>query len=147
MGIFNQVRKLLRGNKPMPNEHGPRFKLINESELFDKIIESAPTTKKVTVKVVPATTSDKADCVCGSGKCKCEDNKIAYAKAVAEKQKAASKTKPVAKKPVAKTTAKKEAIKKDLADTPVAKKPAPKKSPAKPSTSGTTPKKPTPKKK
>lgn len=113
----------------MPNEHGPRFKLMSENELFDKIVESAP--KKVVVQIVPATTSDKADCVCGSGKCKCEDNKVAYAKAVAAKQKKASATKPaakpVAKKPVAKTTAKKDAIKKDIADTPVAKKPVAKK--------------------
>lgn len=104
----------------MPNEHGPRFKLMSENELFDKIVESAP--KKVVVQIVPATTSDKADCVCGSGKCKCEDNKVAYAKAVAEKQKKASATKPVSK-----SQEKRIAIQKDIAEAPLPKKPVSKK--------------------
>lgn len=135
MELFNKIRKFLRGGKPLPNEHGPRS--IERDANGKWVVE-----KQVIIKVVPATTSGKADCVCGSGKCKCEENKIAYAKTVAEKQKAASKTKPTkleqvkadaermkAKKPVPKAAAKKEAIKKDLAETPL-----PKKAPAKKAT-------------
>jgi hypothetical protein len=62
------------------------------------IVEKPEPRATVTIKIVPATTSDKADCVCGHGTCKCADNKKAYAEAVAEKQKKASATKPAAKK-------------------------------------------------
>jgi hypothetical protein len=79
------------------------------------------------IKIVPATTSDKADCVCGHGTCKCAENKKAYAEAVAEKQKKASATKPTkleqvkadAEQMKAKTADKKPVAKK----TPATKKP------------------------
>lgn len=124
MGIFNKIRKAFRKGGALPHEHGPAVMIANKK-----------TGETVTIKIVPATTDDKPTTIPSD-----------YAKAVVQKQKAASKTKPtkdaenkkapVAKKPVPKTTAKKDAIKKDIADTPVAKK-----TPAKPATKKSAPKK------
>ena len=166
MGIFNKVRRILRGGKALPNEHGPAF--IKRDDMGRWVDEKSEAKCPVdhsaffTIEVVKAIANDNPACVCGQGKncyCKAGDAKKDYAKAVTEKQKAASKSKPVVKsevapiiaeinkkasvtkKPVAKTTAKKDAIKKDIADTPVAKK-TPAKNPATP-----TAKKPAPKKK
>jgi ribosomal protein L21E len=130
MGIFNKIRKAFRKGEALPHEHGPAVMIANKK-----------TGETVTIKIVPATTDDKPTTIPSE-----------YAKAVVQKQKAASKTKPskdaenkkapvAAKKPVPKAAAKKEAIKKDLADTPVAKKPAPKKTSAKPAVKKSTPKK------
>ena len=145
MGIFNKIRKAFRKGGALPHEHGPR--VVKMAENINNNIPKKYVEVKIDVVKNPGTS---ASCACGGGTCGCEERKATYAKAVAEKQKKATATKPAAKKVPAKTTEKKIAIAKDLADTPVAKKPAPKKSPAKPSTSGstgTTAKKPTPKKK
>lgn len=106
MELFSKIRRILRGGKALPNEHGPLF--IKRDDM-GKWIAEIPTEPVATldIKIVPATTSDKADCVCGHGTCKCAENKKAYAEAVAEKQKKASATKPAEKKPVAKAPVKK----------------------------------------
>jgi len=103
-----------------------------ERDAKGRFVDIEPVAPKAQVKVeinVVKNPGTSPSCVCGGGTCECAKRKADYAKAVAEKQKKASATKPAAKKPVAKTTAKKDAIKKDLADTPIAKKTPAKKKP------------------
>jgi hypothetical protein len=113
MGLFDKIRKIIRKGGALPNEHGPAVSLPRDVNGRWILPNEAPKAElpKVEIRIVPATTSDRIDCVCGSGKCKCEENKIAYAKAVAEKQKAASKTKPKTDSENTKSPAKKVAPK------------------------------------
>lgn len=121
MELFNKIRRILRGGKALPNEHGPAF--IKRDDNGKWVTEKPePIVPTIDIKIVPATTSGKPDCVCGSGTCKCAENKIAYAKTLAEKQKKATATKPVAK-----SQEKRIAIQKDIADAPLPKKPVSKK--------------------
>jgi hypothetical protein len=89
-GFFNKIRKALRGGKPLPHEYGPAS--IERDSRGKWVVEKPE--PKVVIKVVPATTSGKADCVCGHGSCKCAENRKAYAEAVAEKINKASVAKP-----------------------------------------------------
>lgn len=92
MELFNKIRRILRGGKALPNEHGPLF--IKRDDEGRWIPEKPEVPASVTIKIVPATTSDKPDCVCGHGTCRCAENKKAYAEALAEKINKASATKP-----------------------------------------------------
>jgi hypothetical protein len=146
--ISDLYYKLTRGkNVPKPNDFGPAVVLkgkcgcggkcgCNSVESLEK---SAGIQKKVSVKIVKATTDSKPSTIPAELKAHLESEGFIKPPVVEEINK---KAKTVAKKPVAKVTEKKEAIAKDLADTPApAKKPVAKK--ATPSTA----KKPAPKKK
>lgn len=89
MGFFNKIRKALRGGRPLPHEHGPAS---IERDSRGRWVDEKPE-PKVVIKVVPATTSGKADCVCGHGSCRCAENRKAYAEALAEKINKASEAK------------------------------------------------------
>lgn len=140
MGIFDKIRKALRGGKALPHEHGPRVVLMGQ-----EVTKPAVETVQVKIDVVK-NPGVKPDCVCGGGTCKCAERKAAYAKSVAEKVAKATATRdgdgdgfindgkkneakaptPI-KKPVSKSQEKRIAIQKDIAEAPLPKKPVSKK--------------------
>jgi translation initiation factor 1 (eIF-1/SUI1) len=161
--------KITRGGKPKPWEHGPASVLKDkcgcggncQCNSIESLEKSAGISKKVSIKVVPATVDGTAtsvpkvpaeirDHLIEEGHIKpARKSKVEQVKEDAERMKkqvppvidGINKKAAAPKKPAAKTPTKKEAIAKDLADEPVAKK-TPAKKP-----SASTAKKPAPKKK
>lgn len=159
--------KITRGGKPKPWEHGPASVLTEkcgcggncQCNSIESLEKSAGVSKKVSIKVVPATVDGTAtsipkdihDHLAEEGHIKpIRKSKLEQVKEDAERMKkqvppvieGINKKAATPKKPAApKTPTKKEAIAKDLADEPVAKK-TPAKKP-----SASTAKKPAPKKK
>lgn len=102
MGIFNKIRRILRGGKALPNEHGPMF--IKRDDMGRWVMEDKQEAKcpvdHTKITTVKATANDNPACVCGQGdKCYCKagDEKKTYAKSVTSKIEAASATKPARK--------------------------------------------------
>lgn len=133
MGIFNKIRKAFRKGGALPHEHGPAVKFKTHEDLVEYIEHLPPLPfdfpgeevykKFAEVKIdVVKNPGTSATCVCGGGTCGCAKRKEDYAKAVAEKQKKATATKPVSK-----SQEKRIAIQKDIAEAPLPKKPVSKK--------------------